>query len=254
MINSNNKNIKKYIFLFFLILTISIVVFIIIKYSVEGEKNIPFNITKLTTISSAETEELERNDNLYQANIIQKNDIYLAIEKNEKYKKQDAIKKIIFNNYNVIEKGITGTIKIYRPSLEEKKYIYTDNYEIKDSLEIFGDLNTNLKMEKMTIANQGGLLEFSIVLDNIGKITYEENESIISDGTLLTRLNLGTSDIKTIVTFDMIMELSSGKTFKTTIELELPVGDIDKEGVCTNENVNLDKLVFKRVGATIGRP
>ena len=250
----SNKNIKKYVLLFALIIAISIIIFIIIKYSVEGEKNIPFNITKLTIISSAETEELENNDNLYQANIIQKNDIYLAIEKNEKYKKQDAIKKITFNNFSIIQQGITGTIKIYRPCLEEKKYIYTDNYEVTDSLEVYGDLNTNLKMEKMTISNQGGVLEFSIVLDNIGKITYEENESIISDGTLLTRLNLGTTDIETIVSFDMLIELSSGKTFKTTIELELPVGDIAKDGVCTNENVNLDKLVFKRVGATIGRP
>jgi len=245
--NNKKKSIQKYLIILFLALALSVVVFIVIKYNVEGEKNIPFNITKLMIVSSAGTEKLEINDNLYQANIIQKNDIYLAVEKNENYKKQDAIKKIELNNFNIIENGKIGTLKIYRTSIEEKKYNYNEKYEINDSIEFNGDLNTNLKMEKMTIGNQGGLLEFSIILNDLGKITYEENENITSDGTLLKRLNLSTEDIKKIVTFDMQIELSSGKTFKTTINLELPAGDIAEQGVCTYENVDLNKLVFKRV-------
>ena len=245
--NKKNQSVKKYIIIFFLILIINVVFFIMIRYHVEGEKNIPFNLTKLMVISSAETEELELNENLYQANIIQKNDIYLAIEKNEKYKKQDAIKKISFNNFKTIEKAPTGTVKIYRISTGEKTFDYKEEYEINDKIEFFGDLNTNLKMEKMTISNQGGLLEFSIILNNLGKITYAENENIKSDGTLLKRLNIKTEDIKTTISFDMIMELSSGNTFKTTINLELPAGDIANEGVCTKQITNLDKLVYKRV-------
>ena len=249
MIDFNNKSIsiKKYIIFLFLILVLSVVFFIMIKYNVEGEKNIPFNITNLMIISSAETEELENHDNLYQANIIQKNDIYLAIEKNKNYKKQDAIKKIMFNNFNVVEKGNTGTVKIYRISTGEKTFDYKEEYEIRDSLEFLGDLNTNLKMEKMTIANQGGLIQFSVILNDLGKITYGENENIPSDGTLLKRLNLNTDDIKVTIAFDMIMKLSSGNTFKTTINLELPVGDITEDGVCTQDNMDLNKLVFKRI-------
>lgn len=246
-LNRGKESIQKYVINLFLVLSLSIVFFIIIKYNVEGEKNIPFNITKFVVISSAETEELELNKDLYQANIIQKNDIYLAIEKNENYKKQDAIKKITFNNFKMAETQKIGLLKIYRTALEEKKYVYNQNYEINDELEFFGDLNTNLKMQKMSIANQGGLLEFSIVLNDLGKITYAENENITSDGTLLKRLNLSTNDIRTEISFDMTIELSSGNTFKTTINLELPVGDIEKEGVCTNENIDLDKLVYKRV-------
>ena len=99
----------------------------------------------------------------------------------------------------------------------------------------------------MIIANQGGLLELSIIMNDLGKITYGENENTPSDGTLLNRLSLKTEDIKTTVSFDMIIELSSGNIFKTTISLELPVGDIVTEGVCTLEKIDLDKLVFKRV-------
>jgi len=246
-LNSNKINTKKYLFVLLFVLALSIVAFIIIKYNVEGEKNIPFSITKLMIISSAETEELESNDNLYQANIIQKNDIYLAVEKNENYKKQDAIKKIILNNFNVIKEGKNGKLKIYRTAMEEQAFNYNENYEIKDGIEFVGDLKTNLKAEKMTVANQGGLLEFSIVLNDLGKLTYGENENISSDGTLLKKLNLATEDIKKDISFDMIIELASGKTFKTTINLELPVGDITEEGVCTNENIDLNKLVFKRI-------
>ena len=47
------------------------------------------------------------------------------------------------------------------------------------------------------------------------------------------------------MSFDMIMELSGGNTFKTTITLELPTGDIVTEGVSTNE-IDVSKLVFKR--------
>lgn len=247
MMGLNQNNIHKYLFFLFLALVLSVVLFIIIKYNVEGEKNIPFNITKLMVISSAETQELELNENLYQANIIQKNDIYLAIEKNANYKKQDAIKRVTLNNFNIVKRGNAGTLEIYRTAIEGKKYEYNEKYEINDSMEFVGDLNTNLKMEKMTIANQGGLLEFSMILNDLGKLTYGENENITSDGTLLKRLNLNTEDIKTEISFDMIMELSSGKTFKTTINLELPTGDIAKEGVYTYENMELNKLVFKRI-------
>ena len=243
----NNKSIKKYLIIIAITIALSIVCFIIIKYKVEGEKNIPFDITKLLVISSAETEELEYNDNLYQANIIEKNDIYIALEKNEDYKKQDAIRKVTFNNFSIVDSGNIGTPKFYRPSTTEKLFDYKEEFEINDSIEYFGDLNTNLKMEKMTVSNQGGLLQLSVILNDLGKITYAENENVTSDGTLLKKLDIKTIDIRTIISFDMIIELSSGKTFKTTITLELPVGNIEEEGVSTKEFTNLDQLVFKRV-------
>ncbi len=242
-----NRSIKKYIAFLFMVLALSTVLFITYKYHVEGEKNLPFNITKIMIISSAETEELELNDNSYQANIIQKNDVFIAIEKNDNYKKQDAIKKISLSNFNIVTEGKKGTLKIYRPSTEETDFIYKAPHEINNSVEFVGDLNTNLKMEKMTISNQGGLFQFSIVQNDLGKITYGENEDITSDGTLLKRLDLETDDISKEITFDMIIELSSGKTFKTTIALKLPTGDIANLGVCTNDDIDLDKLVFKRM-------
>ena len=246
MIDIQKRNIKKYIILFFLILLFSTTFFIMYKYYVEGEKNLPFNITKLVIVSSAKTENIEINENTYEANVIQKNDIYIAIEKNKDYSKEDAIKKITLNNFKVVEPGKKGTAKFYRTSLEGNTFEYIENYEIKDKVEYKGSKETNLNLENMTIANQGGLLELSAIINDLGKVTYLENDNVITDGSLLNRLQLTNEDVKVKVSFDMTIELSGGNTFKTTIVLDLPVGDIVTEGVSTCE-VDLSKLIFKRV-------
>lgn len=246
MIDIKKKNKQKYIIMFFLILIFSTTFFIMYKYYVEGEKNLPFEITKLMVVSSAKTENIEINENKYEANVIQKNDIYIAIEKNKNYSKEEAIKKIVFNNFKIIEKGEKGTIKFYRTSLSGDAFEYVEKYEIKDNIEYIGSKETNLNLENMTIANQGGLIKLSAILNDLGKITYLENDNVIADGSLLNRLQLNNEDIKTKISFDMIMELSGGNVFKTTINLELPTGDIVTEGVSTEE-IDISKLVFKRI-------
>ena len=245
MIEIQKKNKQKYIIIFFIILIFCTTFFIMYRYHVEGERNLPFNITKLVVVSSAKTEDLELNENTYQANVIQKNDIYIAIEKNKEYEKQEAIKKITFNNFKVTEQGKKGIVKFYRTSQKEDTFEYAQDYEIQDTVVYTGAKETNLNIENMTIANQGGLIEFSFVINDLGKITYSENDNIIADGSLLNRLELTNEDIKCTVSFDMSIELVRGKTFKTTILLDLPVGDIVNDGVATNE-FEVTKLVFKR--------
>ena len=245
MIDSKKRNKQKYIILFFLILVFCTTFFIMYKYHVEGEKNLPFNITKLIIVSSAKTENIGINERTFDANVIQKNDIYLGIEKNKNYSKEDTIKKITLNNFKVIEAGEKGTVKFYRTSLGDNAFEYIDNYEIKDSIEYKGSKETNLKLENMTISNQGGKIELSAIINDLGKITYSENDNIFADGRLLNRLQLTSNDVKSRISFDMIMELNGGNTFKTTIVLELPTGDIANDGVSTNE-IDVSKLVFKR--------
>lgn len=246
MIDIQKRNTRKYIVLFFLILLFSTTFFIMYKYYVEGEKNLPFNITKVVVVSSAKTEDIEINENTYEANVIQKNDIYIAVEKNKNYSKEDAIKKITLNNFKVVELGKKGTVKFYRTSFAEDNFEYTENFEIKDSIEYTGAKETNLNIEHMTISNQGGLIELSIILKDLGKIAYLENDNVVTDGSLLNRLKLTNEDVKAQVSFEMIMELTGGNTFKTTIVLEIPTGDIINEGITTHE-IDVSKLVFKRM-------
>lgn len=241
------KSKHQYMIFFFIILIFCTTFFIMYKYHVEGEKKLPFNITKIILASSAKTEDLEIIENTYQANVIQKNDIYIAIEKNKEYSKEDAIKKITFNNFQVLEKGGKGTLEFYRTSSGEKSFEYIEKFKIKDSVEYIGSNVTNLKLENMIISNQGGLIELSAIIKELGKITYSENDNIITDGSLLNRLELKQEDIKHKISFDMIMELAGGNTFKTTIYLNLPSGDILTQGVCIDEKTDFSDLIFKRI-------
>ena len=245
-VRKNNKSIQVYIIALFLTISLCIIMFLMYKYYVEGEKNLPFNITKQIVISSASTENFERNEDVYEADIIQKNDIFIGIEKNPNYKKEDAIKEVLFNNFKVLEPGKIGKVETYRTS-EDETFKYIEKYLAIDEIKYVGAKDTNLKEEQMTIGNQGGLLEISIILNDLGRFTYTENENIESDGRLLKKLNLKTEDIKTKISFDVVIKLVSGNIFKTTITLDLPISDIANEGVSTVENTNLDKLVFKRI-------
>lgn len=240
------KSKEKYIILFFIILVFCTTFFIMYKYYVEGEKKLPFNITKLLVVSSAKTENIELNEDVYEANVIQKNDLYIAIEKDKEYSKEDAIKKITINNFKIEDEGKKGTVRIYRPSTGENTYEYTENYEVKNSVEYTGSKETNLKTESMTISNQGGIIELSVILNDLGKITYNEEDNILADGRLLNRLQITSEEIRKKISFDMYIELVGGNTFKTNISLEIPTGDMENEGVITNE-MDLSKLVFKRV-------
>ena len=80
----------KFIFaIFIIVLVAAIVVFRIIKYQAEGEKNMPFNLSKIIVVSTAQKEDVEQdatqNENgLGNFNVIQTNDLYISIEKNKK--------------------------------------------------------------------------------------------------------------------------------------------------------------------------
>lgn len=235
-----------YIIRLILAIALCTVAFIIYKYHVEGETNLPFNVSKLVVVSTAQTDEIILDEEKYKASVLQKNDIYLIIEKNENYKKEDIIKKITLNNFTINKYTDVGTIKIYRPSMsEEKIYEYIEEYTI-DNIEYIGAKETNTKEEILQIANQGGIINFGITLEDLGNIVYEENENIVSDGTLVNRLGLMLQNIEFEISFDIIMELDSGNTFKTTMTLELPQEGLLQEGVSTIEDTDLN-LVFKRI-------
>ena len=86
-----------------MIIIITVILFIlliaVLRYAVEGETNMPFNLTKIILISSEEgiskdaTEEFRWN---YDVN--QNNDIYLYVEKNAGFTKQEAIRSILIDN------------------------------------------------------------------------------------------------------------------------------------------------------------
>lgn len=229
---------------FILVMIILIAVLLMFKYQVEGEKNLPFNLTKINIVSTAESNLTQDEEDVWHAGILQKNDIFFVIEKNPNYKKQDAIKKVSFENFQIIKTNEDMIVNIYRPTISVDTYTYSDEYKAETSLEYAGGQSTNT--ETLQINNQGGLIGFSITSDNLGEYIFAENEKVPSDGKLLAKAGIKSEDINFKVTFDLIIETESEHKFKANITLDLPTGKILEEGVGTLEDTELTNVVFKR--------
>ena len=245
LIDRNKKmNVPAYIATLVIVITLIIITFIIYKYHVEGEAIPPFKISKINIVSTAQTENLQLQEGTYIADIVQNNDVRIAIEKNPDYKKEAIIKKITINNIQIDSKGTKGDIEIYRPSQGAKLYEYQEQYKIGQELEYIGEQETYTKGEILQIANQGGIIDFSIILNNLGTITYKENEAIKVDGTLLKQI--GIEEISYQVKFDLIIELENDIKLKTKITLDLPTGNILENGIEITEITEM-KTVFKTI-------
>lgn len=239
------RSIGIYISIVILIIIAIIIAFIMYKYYVEGEKNLPFKVSDFIIISTAQTTDTITENENYNSEIIQKNDIYLSITKNDKYKDDEIIKKISFCNFKISGINTKGITNIYRPAKTEKKYDYSEEYIVTNGFEYIGDTDSDSKSEVLKIGNQGGTINFSIATVNIGSLNYPKDEELKADGRLLNRIEISNEDIEKEITFDMIIELESGLKFKSNVKIKVPVGDILSEGV-VKQKIDVEKLVFKR--------
>ncbi len=245
----NDTKLKKLIlksaYVTIIILIIAVISLIILKYNVEGEKNMPFKLSNIIVISSAEGyQEKENNEYLWDTEIYQKNDIYLNIEKNINYKEAEIIKSIEIENIKINKLPQIGKIKFYRATTNEKElFLYEEQYEIKDKVEFIGDINTDLGNFK--ISNQGGTIIIRIV-NKTGKKYTSNEKNFEHDGKLLNKVGINNNEIKSTISFDLVINLESGVSFKATINIELPVGDIILEGNSSKEINNTRDIVFKR--------
>lgn len=242
---SKKRIIHAFVLIFILIMTIALAALLMFRYHVEGEKNLPFNVKKINVVSTAETDITKDKEEVWHAGMLQKNDIFFVIEKNSNYKKQDAIKKVSFENFQIIKTNEDMVVDIYRPTKAVDTYTYSDEYKIENSLEYVGGQSTNT--ETLQINNQGGLIGFSVTSDNLGEYIFNENEKLPSDGKLLAKAGIKAEDIDFKVTFDLIIETESNHKFRANITLDLPTGNILEEGVGTSEESNLENVIFKRV-------
>lgn len=235
--------IKKNIALFVIVIILITVISIIIKYYVEGEKNMPFNISKVMVISSASGTQKENSKIKWDVELDQNNDIYINIVRNKNYGTKEIIDKVIIDNIKIEETPKVGEIKNYRPSEEIQNFKNTKEYQIEDKLEYQGGEESDIT--NLKIANQGGLIVIRYSNPKIGNYKSDQDTQISYDGTLLGKIGLTSEQIKFKVSFDILMELKSGKKYKANLILEMPKGDLEKEGT-TNYEINGDKIVFKR--------
>lgn len=224
------------------VLIIATIVSFILRYHTEGEKNLPFEIKNIRIVSTAQGN--TSADNVWDLNVLQKNDLYFYIEKNENYSEEDSISKVSFENFKFEKKSDIGTVNIYKPSANTILYNYTDEYKVDNEISYIGALSTNIP--SLEIGNQGGTIGFSIALEDLGVYTINENADTIHDGTLLANLNLTQEDISMKVSFDIIIETSSKNKFKATLNFDLPTGNIIESGRGVLDKNDFNDIVFKR--------
>lgn len=246
MENSNKKKIVKMcIIVCIAVILITIIISIIIKYQVEGEKNMPFKLSKIMVISSAQGVQKEDSENKWELELVQNNDIYIDITKNKNYKKTEIISKIVLDNFNIDKKPVKGIIKEYRPNDKENGvYTNSEEYLINDSLEYTGKQKSNIK--NLEVANQGGLILLRYVNEGLGKYISDQEEQIKHDGTLLAKIGINNEEIKYEVSFSILIILESEKTYKADVKLEMPIGNIIEEGTSSYEKTDCSDIIFKR--------
>ena len=244
MITEEKKQTIKFIVaVSILVLIIVFVGIIMIKYEVEGETNMPFKLSKILIIGSAEGIERQKSDSRWDFSIYQNNDVYFYIDSNTK-ENDLLIKNVKISNIQVIKAPKKGVVKAYMPnSAEGRLYSYDEQFLVGEKLEYKGasqSSSTNLE-----IGSKGGeaLIRFSNT--DITNYTSEKDKQITHDGTWLKKVNISEEDVKFTVCFDFTIETTKNK-YKANITLELPTGSLE-EGSCNLEKTDMSDVIFKRV-------
>ena len=238
----NSKAIHMAIMLVIIVAIVFTGLMFILRYSVSGETNMPFNISKMTIISTSGG--IDINEETMDKEVCQNNDIYIYIEKNDEYNRTETIKSVTLNNFNIVTPPKIGEIKIFKPSTSGNEMCESKEEYLASEINYIGGETSNIK--NLEISNQGGIALFRCANMNIGTYTANNDEEV-DYADLINKLNINNEDLKAKLSFDIIISLDSEKTYQSNIIIDVPIGDIVSNGTTYEENVNLDNIVFKRI-------
>lgn len=227
-----------------IVLILIIAGIIMLRYQVEGETNLPFEISKMIVVSTAESNEIEAAaDTKWNFSVNQYNDIYLEIQKNDEYSKNTNIKNITFENFVIEKNSGAENIKLYRAN-SEGKVVEDEAHLVGSSLTYKGEKETNL--DELKISNQGSIILLRSVNQNVCEVRSNDEE-IIHDGTLLAKGNANSEDLNYKLSIDVVIETSRDIKYKGTISIELPTGDVQTQGKTQLEKTDFSDVIFKRM-------
>ena len=235
---------KKCLFMFFIIAILMGVASVMLKYEVEGEKNLPYSLSKIFVVSTVEGNQTDDGQNIFNINVKQVNDLYFYIEKSSST--NETIKQITLTNFNVTAAPQKGQLAIYRPTGEiDNLYTYSEQNYLNSSLTYTGASIDDLKT--LEISNTGGVIGCRISLDELGVFVSNETTEIVYDGSLLNNLGINIEDIKFNISFDIQIETSANVVYQGTISLELPAQDLIEKGSSNFEVTDFSDVIFKRI-------
>ena len=235
---------KRCLFFGCIIMAIMFVVFQMVRYQEEGEKNLPYNLSKIFIVSTVEGTPIDDGENIWNVALKQVNDLYFYIDKSEDTK--ETIKQITLENFNITTVPQKGELAIYRPTGElENLYTHSEQNYLNESLTYTRAAIDELKT--LEISNTGGVIGCRMSLDNLGTYISNDSTEIVYDGTLLEKIGVNIDELKFAVSFDILIETNANVTYKGTISLELPAEDVITNGSSNFEITDFSDVVFKRL-------
>ena len=245
MEKDKKEKLKLAVTLAIIIVTFGVAITIMLKYSQEGETNMPFNLSEIIVVSSAEGITKSENPRNYKWNLdtMQYNDIYLHIETNDNYNKNAYIESISLENFSFTEPQV-GNTRIYMPnSTDGGLFTFDDEYLINRVLTYNGAKNSNTKT--LEVSSQGGNVLFRAANTEVGEYISNDDAEIAHNGTLINKTGVSIEDLKYSISFDIVIDTNIA-TYRGRVNLELPVGDILIEGTSQLDEKNCSNIVFKR--------
>lgn len=282
---SIKQKIKFSIAIFVVLVAIAFAIFTVLKYQVEGEKVVPYKIGKIIVISSASTtentkkadetnkngegesqepiaenaeaneattpegekaEQTQQEENyIWNEKVIQTNDLYIYIDKNNGYKKNEVIKSVKIENIQILQNVKLGKIQVYMPnSLDDGLYKYVNDYIVNSNLTYNGASVDNRKT--LEIGNQGGCVCISFANVGLGAYKSNEEQEIKQGAEILEKMQIANDDLKFKVSFDLVIEVES-KSYKTNLVFDLPIDELVGHKETHKEITDLEKVIFKRL-------
>lgn len=217
----------------------------ILKYNVEGETNMPFVLSKISIISQSLGTDKTVEGMRWAFDVNETNDIYLYIDKNEGNNQEELIKSVKIDSMNVNIAPTIGQTNFYKPDITDVNLFFKDSAEnVINSLEYAGDVESDIK--NLKISNQGGIVAFRYSINNVAEYTSNDDEQI-EHKDLLNKAGVDYNNLKSNISFDLTINLESGKVFKSNINLDLPLDNVVQEGVVSKEITDVEQFIFKRI-------
>ena len=205
------RNFNKKIFHVIMIVVIVFVILCVagilaLRYQVEGESNMPFEITKISIVESVEGKSVEGATEKWNLKVNQNNDIYIYIEKNSSYGKTEIIEEVEINNINIDKQSEKGELKFYKPVVDDKRMFINSSENEITGITYIGELESNIKEQK--ISNQGGIVAFRYGVNDLSQYISDSDEQI-DHSKLLKLTNITKQDLQAKLSFNIIIKLNS---------------------------------------------
>ena len=249
MVNKKVQRIKFIIAIIVVLIATAFVAMSIYNYNKNGEKNMPFEVSKIIVVSTArkfeggDAQPLGSNGSIWNFDVVQNNDMYIEIKNNAK--EDEKIKSIKISNIELIKNPTKGAIKPYMPnSMEGARYTYTDEYLVNESLTYRGAEENSYK--DLRINKKGGQLSVSFANKELGQYSSGEDTEVTYDGRMLAKMGYTDEDLEFAVAFDITIELEDGKSYSGRVETTITCKGLVEEGTCKTEITDFQNVIFKR--------